>query len=66
MRAHKKTMDGISGHADGDRLISWISHLRKTGLCFVVHGSEESCVSFSDVLNTQLKHGQGAFFRFPV
>ena len=56
VRAHIETMDGISGHADRDGLISWISAFeKKPDYVFVVHGSEESCVSFSDVLNTQLK-----------
>ena len=56
VRAHIETMDGISGHADRDGLISWISAFeKKPAYVFVVHGSEESCVSFSDVLNTQLK-----------
>ena len=56
VRAHIETMDGISGHADRDGLITWISSFEKRpGYVFVVHGDEESCTSFADVLNTQLK-----------
>ena len=56
VRAHIETMEGISGHADRDGLITWISAFeKKPDYVFVVHGSEESCVSFTDVLNTQLK-----------
>lgn len=56
VRAHVETMDGISGHADRDGLITWISAFeKKPDYVFVVHGSEESCVSFADVLTTQLK-----------
>ena len=56
VRAHIETMEGISGHADRDGLITWISAFEKRpDYVFVVHGSEESCVSFTDVLNTQLK-----------
>ena len=56
VRAHIETMDGISGHADRDGLITWISSFEKRpGYVFVVHGDEESCTSFADVLNTQMK-----------
>lgn len=44
VRAHIETMDGISGHADRDGLITWISSFEKRpGYVFVVHGDEESC-----------------------
>ncbi len=56
VRAHIETMDGISGHADLDGLISWISAFGGTlKQVFVVHGSEEACVSFTDTLRTRLK-----------
>lgn len=55
VRAHIETMDGISGHADKDGLLTWISSFEKRpDYVFVVHGSEESCVSFTDVLNRQM------------
>ena len=57
VRAHIETMDGISSHADRDGAYQpgYPRLRKKPDYVFVVHGSEESCVSFSDVLNTQLK-----------
>lgn len=56
VRAHIENMEGISGHADRDGLITWISSFEnRPDYVFVVHGSEESCVAFTDVLQTQLK-----------
>ena len=56
VRAHIETMDGISGHADQEGLVEWISAFeKKPDYVFVVHGSEESCVSFTDILTAQLK-----------
>lgn len=55
VRAHIETMDGISGHADREGLITWISSFEKhPDYVFVVHGDEESCTAFTDVLTTQL------------
>lgn len=56
VRAHIQTMDSISGHADVDGLISWVSSFEKQPeYVFVVHGDEASSTAFSDVLNNQLK-----------
>lgn len=55
VRAHIETMEGISGHADRDGLLTWISSFEKhPAYVFVIHGSEESCTSFTDALTTQL------------
>mgnify|MGYP000361584769 CR=1 FL=1 len=35
VRAHIETMDGISGHADRDGLISWISAFEKSRIMFL-------------------------------
>ena len=52
VRAHIETMDGISGHADVDGLITWISSFEKgPEYVFVVHGDEASCTAFTDTLN---------------
>ena len=54
VRAHIETMDGISGHADRDGLLTWISSFEEPPkYVFVVHGSEESCTSFVDALRVQ-------------
>ena len=55
VRAHIETIEGISGHADRDGLITWISSFEeRPKYVFVVHGSESSCVAFTDALTTQL------------
>ena len=55
VRAHIETMDGISGHADRDGLIAWISSFEEPPrYVFVVHGSESSCVAFTDALTAQM------------
>ena len=56
VRAHIETIDGISGHADRDGLLTWILAFEKQPEhIFVVHGNEESCTSFTDTLANQLK-----------
>ena len=56
VRAHIENIEGISGHADRDGLLTWISSFEKRpDYVFVVHGDEESCTAFADMLNTQLK-----------
>lgn len=55
VRAHIETMEGISGHADKEGLLTWISAFEKRPeYVFVVHGSDESCVAFTDVLTSRL------------
>jgi metallo-beta-lactamase family protein len=55
VRAHIETMEGISGHADREGLLTWISAFtKKPEYVFVVHGSEESCTAFTDTLRTKL------------
>lgn len=56
VRAHIENIEGISGHADRDGLLTWISSFgKRPDYVFVVHGDEESCTAFADMLNTQLK-----------
>ena len=56
MRAHIETIDGISGHADRDGLLAWISAFEKQpSHVFVVHGNEESCTAFTEALQNQLR-----------
>ena len=51
VRAHIETIDGISGHADRDGLLAWISAFEKQpSHVFVVHGNEESCTTFTEAL----------------
>lgn len=54
VEAHIETMEGISGHADREGLLTWISAFeKKPDYVFVVHGSEESCTAFTDTLVTE-------------
>lgn len=56
VRAHIETIDGISGHADRDGLLAWISAFEKQpSHVFVVHGNEESCTTFTEALQNQLR-----------
>ncbi len=52
-------LEGVSGHADKEGLISWVDHF-KTPLekVFVVHGEDEVCDSFSQCLRDE--HGINA------
>jgi len=56
-------ISGISGHADHDGLIKWITAFRqKPKEVFVVHGDDEICDVFADEL--QNKYGIHAFAPF--
>ena len=55
VKAHIETLDGISGHADRDGLLTWAAAFeQKPQYVFVVHGNDESCESLTDALTTQL------------
>mgnify|MGYP002239072133 CR=1 FL=1 len=55
VKAHIETLDGISGHADRDGLLTWAAAFeQKPKYVFVVHGNDESCESLTDALTTQL------------
>ncbi len=46
------TLQGVSGHADKDGLISWLSHFeKKPSQIFVNHGDESSADSFVNTLD---------------
>ncbi len=60
VRAQIRKMAGLSGHADKDGLIEWISAFReKPKKVFVVHGEDSVCVSFAECL--KIEHGQRAY-----
>jgi metallo-beta-lactamase family protein len=51
VNARIETIDGFSGHADKDGLISWISKMnRKPKKIFIVHGEEEGMNEFSGLI----------------
>lgn len=48
-------MDGISGHADKDMLINWLSALKNTpSTVFVNHGGDEVCDEFAKEITEKL------------
>ncbi len=60
VRAQIKTLAGMSGHADKDGLIEWITSFQeKPRKVFVVHGEDAVCTAFAECL--QVEHGQRAY-----
>lgn len=60
VRAQIKRMEGLSGHADKDGLIEWISGFtEKPKKVFVVHGEDSVCNSFVECL--KVEYGQRAY-----
>lgn len=60
VRAQIKKLSGLSGHADKNGLIEWISAFEeKPKKVFVVHGEDSVCVSFTECL--KIEHGQRAY-----
>ena len=51
VRAHIEQIEGISGHADRDGLVEWITAFKeKPRKVFLVHGDDEVCDIFADNL----------------
>ena len=60
VRASIKTLAGLSGHADKNGLIEWVSAFaEKPRRVFVVHGEDSVCKSFVECL--QVEHGLKAY-----
>ena len=60
IRAQIRQLAGMSGHADKDGLIEWISGFReKPKKVFVVHGEDDVCQSFTECL--KVEYGQRAY-----
>ncbi|MDC7300669.1 MBL fold metallo-hydrolase RNA specificity domain-containing protein [Agathobacter ruminis] len=54
VRANIVKLPGISGHADRNHLTTWISKVEHPQKVFVVHGEEETAVSFADHVRAEL------------
>jgi metallo-beta-lactamase family protein len=55
VKAKIVNLPGISGHADRDHLLKWISAFeQKPKQVFVVHGEESSAVSFAELVTKEL------------
>ena len=53
VEAHIEKLDGISGHADMNGLITWVSAFKeKPSQVFLVHGDDNVCTSFAGLLHT--------------
>lgn len=60
VRAQIKKLAGMSGHADKNGLIEWISAFKeKPKKVFVVHGEDSVCMSFTECL--KVEYGQRAY-----
>ena len=46
-------LDGISGHADKDGLIHWVTQIEQPKKVFVVHGEDSVCDSFAACLKNE-------------
>ena len=56
VRAKIKSLPGLSGHADKEGLIDWLSHFEsKPKQVFVVHGDDMACEAFSEYVNKEMK-----------
>jgi len=55
VEAEIATLEGISGHADQNGLVKWITSFKKQmpGHVFIVHGEDKVTESFSDLLHSQ-------------
>ncbi|MDR4505073.1 MAG: MBL fold metallo-hydrolase [Candidatus Scalindua sp.] len=55
VKAKIYTISGFSAHADRDGLIDWLSNFKnKPERIFVMHGEEETALSFADTIKKQL------------
>ncbi len=60
VRAQIRQIAGLSGHADKEGLIRWISAFQeKPKKVFVVHGEDSVCTAFTECL--RVEHGQRAY-----
>ena len=56
VRAEIAQLPGLSGHADRDGLIDWISHFeKKPKQVFMVHGDDMACESMAQYISKELK-----------
>ena len=55
VRAQIVQLEGISGHADRDGLLTWLlSFKERPKYVFTVHGDEENCTEFTRVLTDEM------------
>lgn len=55
VKARIEKLDGVSGHADKEGLVKWVSSFEpKPEKVYVVHGEDHVCENFADYLRTEL------------
>jgi metallo-beta-lactamase family protein len=55
VKARVEMLEGLSGHADSEELISWLSDIEKTpGQMFLTHGEPDSLLSLQSKLSERL------------
>jgi metallo-beta-lactamase family protein len=55
VKARIYTIGGLSAHADRDELLDWLRKFKKKpGRVFVVHGEEDTALSFAETIRCQL------------
>ena len=60
VNAHIENLKGVSGHADQKGLINWMeSMMKKPDKVFVVHGEDQVCDTFAELLSKQ--HGYDTY-----
>jgi metallo-beta-lactamase family protein len=63
VRAQVKQLSGVSGHADRDGLLRWLSaYEKKPERVFVIHGEDSVCELFRDYISKELGHNAVAPF----
>ena len=53
VKARIERLDGLSGHADQDGLITWLKVIQNPKKVFLVHGDDEVCTTFAERLRTE-------------
>lgn len=55
--AQIRRMNGVSGHADRNGLLKWLTAFeKKPERVFVVHGDDQVCEAFTDYIRSELKY----------
>lgn len=63
VNASIKRLNGVSGHADRDGLIKWLTSIeKKPSRVFVVHGDDQVCGIFTDYIRDELGYNAVAPF----
>lgn len=55
VKARIHTLGGFSAHADQKELLDWLSSLKNSPEVFVVHGEEQTAVSFSELVRERYR-----------